>query len=196
MFLSHPYPRPLFSLSIKTHTHRHCKEAYWPLNVSERNLKTIMSIALSYFKKKSQNFTKSSYQYDMCKYSKRGFIQMNWSMILSTGEPKLELFIACCYNIFVFWSWGSHYMCLILNQERKCMRVAKIQAWFSEGWGPLPQFPYKEKVWVSNLGPCKNQITKIWPNLRLPLFYTSTYSWIYQGIWPNSMSPIFVLIQS
>ena len=113
-----------------------------------------------------------------------------------SGGLKLELFFVYCYNIFVFWSWGSHYMCLILNQERKCRRVAKTQAWFSEGWGPLPQASCKEKVWGSNLGPCKNHITKIWSDLRLPLFYTFTYSCSYQGIWPNSMSPVFVLIQS
>lgn len=118
--------------------------------MSERNLKTIMSIALSYFKKKSQNFTKISYQYVMCKYSKRGFIQMNWSMSLSTGERKLELFIAYCYNIFVVWSWESHYMCLILSQERKCMRVAKTQAWFSEGWGHSLKIPARRKSeWLS-----------------------------------------------
>ena len=87
----------------------------------------------------------------MCKYmySKRGFIQMIWSMSLSTGEPKLELFIAYCYNIFVFWSWGSHYMCIILSQERKCMRVAKIQTWFSEGWGHSLKLPARRKSeWV------------------------------------------------
>ena len=39
-----------------THTHRHCNAAYWPSNVSEQNLKTIMSIALSYFKKKFPKF--------------------------------------------------------------------------------------------------------------------------------------------
>lgn len=91
----------------------------------------------------------------MCKYlySKRGFIQMNWSMSLSTGELKLKLFITYCYNIFVFWSWGSHYLCLILSQERKCMRVAKTQAWFSEGWGPselswtMQESDYKNLAW-------------------------------------------------
>lgn len=132
----------------------------------------------------------------MRKYSKKGFIQINWSMSLSTGKPKAELLITYCYNIFVVWSWGSHYMCVILSQERKCMRVAEIQAWFSEGCGPLPQTSCEEKVWVSNLGPCKNHITKIWPDLRSPLFYTSTYCCIYQGIWPNSISSVLVLIQS
>ena len=147
--------------------------------------------------KKSQNFTcKICYQYVMCKYSKKRFHSNEMINEFVSGGPKLDLFFVYCYNVFVFWSWGSHYMCLILNQERKCMRVAKTQAWFSEGWGPLPQASCKEKVWGSNLGPFKNHITKIWSDLRLPLFYTFTYSCSYQRIWPNSMSPVFVLIQS
>ena len=70
-----------------------------------------------------------------------------------SGGLKLELFFVYCYNMSVFWSWGSHYMCLILSQERKCMRVARIQAWFSEGWGPselswtMQESGYKTLAW-------------------------------------------------
>ena len=48
--VTHSYPHPLFSLSIKN-THKHRNEANRPPNVSEHNLKTILSIVLSYVKK-------------------------------------------------------------------------------------------------------------------------------------------------
>ena len=48
--VTHSYPHPLFSLSIKN-THKHRNEANRPPNVGEHNLKTILSIVLSYVKK-------------------------------------------------------------------------------------------------------------------------------------------------
>ena len=92
-------------------------------------------------------------------------------MSLSTGKPKVELFIAYCYNIFVFWLWGSHYMCLILSQERKCMRVVKTQAWFSEGWrawGHSLKLPGRRKSeWVT-LDHARIRLLKSGPNSGCP----------------------------